>query len=219
MSGTGGGAGVFGGSQNCQGTTLGAYQSCQIFSVFSPTATGPVTGSASGAVNGQAFSLLFSGTGIDRFLVSPKALDFGEIALGLSSSAQTISVTNVSGSSAVVEMSGGGGWEFGGVQNCQGVTLAAGGSCQIFYTFTPSAAGIRTATPSGTINGQPFSLTLKGIGTGGVLTTAAPTIAGTADVKQTLTAQRRGGRAEQASPTNGSGAPPRSPGPPVRPTL
>jgi hypothetical protein len=31
MSGTGGGAGVFGGAQNCEGTTLNPGQACQMF--------------------------------------------------------------------------------------------------------------------------------------------------------------------------------------------
>jgi hypothetical protein len=63
MSGVGGGAGVFGGAQNCQGQTLAPGASCQMFYAFSPTKTGTVNGSANGSWNGQSFSLKFTGTG------------------------------------------------------------------------------------------------------------------------------------------------------------
>jgi hypothetical protein len=48
MSGTGGGAGVFGGGQNCQGHTLKPGQACHMFYAFTPTAVGTVHGSTSG---------------------------------------------------------------------------------------------------------------------------------------------------------------------------
>src|SRR5690242_19724446 len=48
MSGTGGGAGVFGGIQDCQETTVAPGQSCQMFYAFSPVKVGAVSGSAGG---------------------------------------------------------------------------------------------------------------------------------------------------------------------------
>jgi hypothetical protein len=63
MSGAGGGAGVFGGAQNCQGQTLAPGASCQMFYAFSPTSTGFVNGSTGGTWNGQSFALTFNGRG------------------------------------------------------------------------------------------------------------------------------------------------------------
>ncbi len=165
MSGSGGGAGVFGGAQNCQGQTLAAGQSCQMFYAFSPTTTGTVHGSTNGTWNGQAFSLNFTGTGTPQFLVTPTSLNFGRVKVGTTSASQTIQVTNQSNNPVVMSGSGGGAGVFGGAQNCQGQTLAAGQSCQMFYAFSPTTTGTVNGSTSGTWNGQPFTLKFAGIGT------------------------------------------------------
>jgi hypothetical protein len=64
MDGSGGAAGVFGGVQNCQGTTLEEGESCQTWYEFTPDAAGEVTRSTSGDWNGQAFSFEFRGVGL-----------------------------------------------------------------------------------------------------------------------------------------------------------
>jgi putative transposon-encoded protein len=160
----GGAAGQFGGSQNCQSQTLSPGESCQIFYAFTPSAVGPATGSTNGNFNGQSFSFTFAGNGIRRFRISPTAFDFGDVSVGTSSAQQMVNVTNVSSTSAVVSMAGGAAGLFGGVQNCQGVTLTAGASCQIFYRFSPTTVGPATGTTGGSINGQSFALAFKGTG-------------------------------------------------------
>ncbi len=162
MSGAGGAAGVFGGSQNCQGLTLAPGASCQMFYSFTPSALGPVTGSTSGSWNGQPFALTFKGKGVNRFLISPTSFDFGTVALSSTSPSQTVTITNLGSTAAVMSGAGGAAGEFGGSQNCQGTTLAPGASCQMFYAFSPTVAGARTGSTSGSWNGQPFSLTFKG---------------------------------------------------------
>jgi hypothetical protein len=42
--------------------------------------------------------------------------------------------------------------------------LAAGGTCQFFYAFTPVVAGPVTGGTSGSVNGEPFSFTFAGNG-------------------------------------------------------
>jgi hypothetical protein len=174
MSGTGGAAGEFGGSQNCQGKTLAAGASCQMFYAFTPTAVGPVTGSTNGTWNGQAFQMTFTGSGINQFLISPTGLDFGSVPVGTTSAQQTVTITNVSESSVVMSGTGGAAGEFGGSQNCQGKTLAAGASCQMFYAFTPTAVGPVTGSTNGTWNGQAFQMTFTGTG---IATSPAPVVA------------------------------------------
>jgi hypothetical protein len=66
MSGTGGGAGLFGGVQNCQGITLEEGESCQMWYQFTPDAAGEITDSTSGDWNGQVFSFEFRGVGLIR---------------------------------------------------------------------------------------------------------------------------------------------------------
>ncbi|HET9443624.1 MAG TPA: choice-of-anchor D domain-containing protein, partial [Acidimicrobiales bacterium] len=166
MSLAGGAAGAFGGQQNCQGGTLDPGQSCQISYAFTPTALGPVTDSTSGTVNGQPFAFSFAGIGTPRFLVTPTAFDFGEVAAGTTAPAQTGNVTNLGASPAVMSLAGGAAGAFGGQQNCQGTTLAQGHACQITYAFTPTTAGPVTDTTSGTVNGQPFAFAFRGVGVG-----------------------------------------------------
>ncbi len=165
MSGAGGGAGIFGGAQNCQGQTLSPGSSCHMFYAFSPTATGLVKGSTRGSWNGQSFALNFTGTGTPQFLITPTSLTFGHVQLGSTSAQQTINITNLSNQSVVMSGAGGGAGVFGGAQNCQGQTLAAGGSCQMFYAFSPSATGVVNGSTNGSWNGQAFSLTFSGTGT------------------------------------------------------
>jgi len=165
----GGAAGVFGGSQNCQGRTLEEGESCEIFYAFSPTAPGPGDGGTNGNVNGQAFAFEFEGAGIeappsDRFLISPIALDFGEVLLGTTSDPQVVTMTNLGPGPVTFSGTGGAAGVFGGSQNCQGVTLEEGGSCQFTYRFTPDVAGATTGSTGGTANDQAFALDFQGVG-------------------------------------------------------
>jgi hypothetical protein len=164
MSGTGGGAGIFGGVQNCQGTTLAPGHSCQMSYAFSPAKVGAVSGSASGTWNGQAFSLHFSGFGTPRFLITPTSLAFGKVKVGHTSKQQSIEVTNLANKPVVMSGTGGGAGVFGGVQNCQGQALNPGQTCQMFYAFTSTAVGTVHGSASGTWNGQAFALTFIGTG-------------------------------------------------------
>jgi hypothetical protein len=164
MSGAGGGAGVFGGAQNCEGTTLAPGQSCQMFYAFSPAKVGSVSGSTNGTWNGQAFSLHFSGFGTPQFLITPTSLAFGGVKVGQTSNQQSINVTNLANKPVVMAGAGGGAGVFGGAQNCEGQTLNPGQSCTMFYAFTPTATGFVTGSTSGTWNGQAFALTFTGTG-------------------------------------------------------
>jgi hypothetical protein len=166
MSGAGGGAGVFGGAQNCQGQTLAPGKSCQMFYAFSPTGVGSVSGSTNGSWNGQAFSFKFSGFGTPQFLITPTSLAFGKVKVGKTSAPQSVDITNLANKAVVMSGAGGGAGVFGGAQNCQGQTLAPGGSCQMFYAFSPTAAGTVHGSTSGSWNGQAFALTFVGTGQG-----------------------------------------------------
>jgi hypothetical protein len=167
MSGAGGApGGDFGGSQNCQGTTLAPGESCQMFFTFAPTTAGPLSGSSAGSWNGQPYSIGLSGTGVaPRFRVTPSGVDFGDITVGDTSPTSVVDVTNIGLTSVAMSGAGGApGGDFSGSQNCQGTTLARGESCQMSFTFSPSVVGPASATSTGSWNGQPYSIDLTGTG-------------------------------------------------------
>ncbi|MEW6154022.1 MAG: choice-of-anchor D domain-containing protein [Actinomycetota bacterium] len=171
MSGAGGGlAAPFSAVQNCQGNTLQPGESCQMTFGFSPTEEGLATATSAGTWNDQPFQIAVRGTGAavppsTGLLVSPTALEFGEVQVGTAAPSQTVDVTNVG--TAPVVMSGAGGGlaaPFSAVQNCQGNTLQPGESCQMSFGFSPTEAGLATATSSGTWNDQPFQVAVRGTG-------------------------------------------------------
>jgi hypothetical protein len=106
--------------------------------------------------------------------VSPLALDFGSVPVGTTAPAKAVQVMNTGPSPfGPINIFGGAPptADFNASQNCQGVTLPAGGSCQISYTFTPGAAGKVGDLSSFTISptssqsdGEDFSVTLAGCG-------------------------------------------------------
>ncbi|HVM01164.1 MAG TPA: choice-of-anchor D domain-containing protein [Acidimicrobiales bacterium] len=122
-----------------------------------------------GAVNGPPPS--------PGLLITPVALEFGEVQVGTTSPSQQVSITNVGAAAVVMEGAGGApGAPFSAVQNCQGNTLQPGQSCQMTFAFSPTSPGPASATSAGTWNGQPFSIELRGTAPGQltpVLTTVA----------------------------------------------
>jgi len=58
---------------------------------------------------------------------------------------------------------------FGGSQNCAGVTLAPGDSCQFTYTFEPATLGPHDSSTTIGVDSDNLSITMKGCGivTGG----------------------------------------------------
>ena len=54
--------------------------------------------------------------------------------------------------------------QFGGSQNCAGVELASGASCQFTYTFEPTILGAHTSTTTIDIDGDSVAITMKGCG-------------------------------------------------------
>jgi hypothetical protein len=108
-----------------------------------------------------------------QFLISPTGLDFGSVAVGTTGATQSVSVTNVSGSPLLMNGTGGAAGVFGGSQDCQGHTLAAGASCHMYYAFTPTSVGPVTGGGGGTWNGQEFRVAMTGTG---AASAPAPTV-------------------------------------------
>jgi hypothetical protein len=148
---------------------------------FTPTTVGPQPdGETGGNWNGQQFSFAFTGVGLNQFLITPTAFDFGDVAVGSSSPQQVVTIMNVGGTSVVMAGAGGAAGVFGGLQDCQGHTLAAGASCHMDYQFTPTTVGPQpNGETGGNWNGQQFSFAFTGNGiTAPVLSASPPTVTG-----------------------------------------
>jgi hypothetical protein len=116
--------------------------------------------------------------------IDTTAIDFGIVNVGASGS-RSVTLTNTGGDPfGPINIFGGAPptAEFNASQNCQGVTLSAGGSCNVTYTFSPGSAGTFNDTSSFTISetasqsdGENFTVSLTGSGFDPTATTSSST--------------------------------------------
>jgi Cep192 domain 4/Abnormal spindle-like microcephaly-assoc'd, ASPM-SPD-2-Hydin/HYDIN/CFA65/VesB-like, Ig-like domain len=162
-------AGDFAQSNNC-GSSLAAGASCTLSVTFKPSATGIRTASLTVTDNapGSPQSVSLSGNTAPSVSLSPASLTFASQAVMMTSSPQTVTLTN-SGSATLtitsIAFTGTHAGDFSEADNCNG-SVAAGATCTIAVLFTPSAAGTRTAALSVADNasGSPQSVSLSGTG-------------------------------------------------------
>jgi hypothetical protein len=153
-------------TEDCTGKLLNPGQSCHMTYGFHPTEAGRANEMSSPSWNGQANVINLTGSGVGpTLLITPTALQFGNVATGTNAPTQTVTVTNLSPFS--LQMSGTGGGvsaPFTKTENCTGKTLSYGQSCQMIFGFHPTALGRVSATASGTWNGLAFNIKLLGTG-------------------------------------------------------
>ena len=160
---------------------------CDVSIIFAPTASGQrqallvITDNAAGSP--QAVPLLGTGAGSPQsapvISFSPANLSFaGPVNLGSPAGPMAVSVVNSGNaplSISIVALGGSNPADFNtaGVA-CAGVPIAANASCEVMVTFTPTAAGARSATLTFTDNaaGSPHVVALSGMGAG----TTAPSL-------------------------------------------
>jgi hypothetical protein len=118
----------------------------------------PVDGGVTDA--GPAIDLMGAGQ-----VLAPSSINFGSVALMVSSAPQTLTFFNASPMSLVVTDNGfaGGDW-FTPSNSCTGAVLAPGSSCQIQVGFRPVALGARASTYHVTTNLGTVSAALSGNG-------------------------------------------------------
>ncbi len=160
--GTPGVSGDYSATTTC-GASLAAGASCVVSVTFLPTASGSRPGSLAVSVDGVLRYVSLTGTGLQANVgLSTSNLSFPAIAPGTQSAAQTVTVTNggnVAASLGTPTASG----DFALTSSC-GATLAAGASCTLSVTFTPSASGARTGTLSLPVGASTLSVALAGSG-------------------------------------------------------
>jgi hypothetical protein len=161
------GASDFSQTNTC-GTSLAAGASCNISVTFTPTATGVLSASMSivdGAPNSPQVVAL-SGTGTQSSVtLSPTSLTFATETVGLSSEAQTLTLTN-GGTATITIASIAAAGPFSQTNNC-GTTLAAAASCTVSVVYAPTTSGVQTGTITVTETGSstPQVAALTGTGT------------------------------------------------------
>jgi hypothetical protein len=96
---------------------------------------------------------------------SPSSLSFGSVAVGSASGAQTVTVSNPGSTAASVSSVSTSG-PFSQANTC-GTSIAAGGSCTVSVTFSPTAAGAASGTLSvaSSAPSSPLTVALSGTGT------------------------------------------------------
>jgi len=161
-------------SDGCSGANVSPGNSCAISVTFRPTATElrTATLSISDNASGSPHTVALSGTGTGTgpgVSLAPPSLSFGNQLVGTTSTSQTVTLTN-SGTATLnisgVTLNSTNGAGFSRTNHCA-ATLGAGLSCTIDVTFTPIAAGSRTATLSISSDapGSPHTVSLTGTGT------------------------------------------------------
>ena len=158
---------------NTCGSSVAAGANCTISVIFKPSATGTRSASLSIAdsATGSPQSVSLSGSGVSTSptaTLSPSSLAFANEPVDMTSSAQTVTLTNTGSVSLAISalaVTGANSTDFVQNNTC-GTSLAAGANCTIVVSFTPSASGARSATLSISDNatGSPQSSSLSGTG-------------------------------------------------------
>ena len=158
---------------NTCGTSVAAGGSCTIAVSFDPVAVGSRSAAVtiSDAAPGSPQVVTLTGTGTNPTVsLSSTALAFGNQNLGTTSPAQSVMLNNTGNTSLTVSgvsVMGANPGDFTATNTCSG-SVVPGGNCSISVTFTPSAAGSRSASVLVSDNaiGSPQSITLSGAGVG-----------------------------------------------------
>src|SRR5205807_5695312 len=191
---------------------------CTINVSFAPKAIGTragaiiITDNAGGSPH--VINLIGTGTPSGPALsLSSTSLDFGSQPVGTTSVAKVVTLTN-NGTSTLAITSIGNGGDYAPPTNTCGGSVAAGASCTISVTFTPTATGTRNGAIiiADTAPGAPHAIALTGIGTDFSITpppgsTNTATISAGQTATFTMTIAPSGGFNDTIT-TGCSGAPP-----------
>ncbi len=160
------------------GTSLAAGANCTLSVTFAPTTFGQLTGTVTltdTASSGSTQTINLKGKGFSGAVnLSVTSLSFGNQAVGTTSAAQTVTLTNTSSSALTIVSIESSLIDFPTTSDCpfQPSTLAGGASCHISVTFTPSAMGTfsEQITLNDSANDSPQTFAVTGTGVESVVT-------------------------------------------------
>jgi hypothetical protein len=139
-------------NDTCTGIALVANSGCTIAIALKPATVGTKTATLSVSIDngGSSGVKTLTGTGITgpSPAISPAALDFGSVALGTTSAAQTVTMKNYGGSSSgsFVIAKAGGFSAFPVSENSCTSPLAPAASCTFKVRFAPTTSGSQAAS-------------------------------------------------------------------------
>jgi hypothetical protein len=186
---------------NTCGATLAASTACSVSIAFTPTASGARSGTftVTDSAGTQTAQLTGTGNAPATDTLAPLSLTFSAQAIGTTSTAQTVTLTNAGDVPLTLIAASIAGSDFSVVNAC-GASLAGHATCSFAVSFTPTATGTRTGTLtiSDQFRVQTVSLTGTGAAPAGVSLTPASLSFGVAGVglssaAQTLTLTNNGG--------------------------
>jgi Abnormal spindle-like microcephaly-assoc'd, ASPM-SPD-2-Hydin len=155
-------------TNNCGGS-VPAKGKCTISVTFTPQATGirTATMNVNDTANNSPQTASLSGTGVAQVAWSPASLSFATQAVGTTSAAKTVTLTNnlPTALSFTTSFTGADPGDYSATNNCGG-SVPAKSKCTISVTFTPQATGTRTATMNmnDSANTSPQTVSLTGTG-------------------------------------------------------
>jgi hypothetical protein len=163
--------GNFGVASKTCGSSLAAGATCKVNVTFTPSLGGALTGSLaiSDSAPDSPQTVALSGTGNLPFTLSPTTLSFGTLAVGSTSAAKTVSLTNNQTATLSFSFAASGDYAISSSGTTCGSSLASKAKCNLAVTFSPKAAGAVNGAVTMT-DGTPFSpqlVTLTGTGSGG----------------------------------------------------
>ena len=142
---TGANAGDYIASSNCASLAEGA--SCTVTVTFTPTAVGTRAATltvSNSSASDPNLSAALTGIGVADISASTSLLDFGNLDVGQTSAAQTVTITNATTSAIALTglaISG----DYIDTTTC-GSSLAGGASCTVSVIFKPTTTGTRPGT-------------------------------------------------------------------------
>ena len=154
------------------GANLAVSASCMVSVTFAPSANGPRTATLTftDSAGNSPQTVALSGTGANTGAnVNPASLSFAAVALGSTSSPQSVTFSNtgsLSISVSTIAISGANAGDFAVSAKTCGANLSVSASCTVGVTFAPSANGTRTATLTftDTAGNSPQTVALSGTG-------------------------------------------------------
>lgn len=158
--------GPFSETNTCTTGPIASGASCTVQVTFTPTATGSTTGVLTITDNAGTQTVSLTGNGSAPVSLSSTSLNFGSLAVGGTSTARTVTVTNrLTTSLTFTSIATTGPFAIG--TNTCGAGIAANSSCTVGVTFTPAALGAATGTLTFTdsANTSPQIVSLSGNGT------------------------------------------------------
>ena len=150
------------------GNSLIGHASCSMTVAFVPKSVGSETGILQVSDQYRSQTVTLNGTGVAPAGVSLSpvgGVTFGATGVGLTSAAQTLTLTNNSGAALTIQniVTSGDFAVVTGGSTCGG-SVATGSACTVQVVFAPTAAGARTGSLTVINSGSSQTLTLSGIG-------------------------------------------------------